>query len=150
MTRTFAVDKRECQRGVTLFELLIALALIALLTTAAVGGVRASSPHLHIKMASEQLLADLKRARGEAEITSKPVSVVFSNEQYDIEALNLQRIFPTGIQIAVNNNIVKDSDTQEIIFKPGFKPSSHSVVIWKSERRAEIIIDPITHRVSLR
>ena len=150
MTRIFAAGNRERQRGVTLLELLIALALVALLASVAVGGVRASAPHLHVKLTSEPLLADLRRAREEADITGAPVRIVFTVGGYDVEALELERAVPAGVRIAIDGGVVDENDSREIAFQPGFAPRGYSIVVWKHERRAEITVDPITRRVSLR
>lgn len=148
MTRIFAADRRQGQRGLTLLELLIALALAALVAGLAAGGLRASSPQMHVKLTAEQLFADLKRARGEADITGAPVSIVFDGDGYGVEALRIERTVPAGVEISVDGG--GKSGSHEIIFRPGFAARGRHIVIQKLERRSEIVIDPITRRISLK
>lgn len=150
MTRTFAVAEQGRQRGVTLFELLIALALVALLATIAIGGVRASSPHLHVKLTAEQLLADLKRAREEAVATGAPAHFTFYAGHYAVDTLDLERALPSGVRIVIDGVAVDANDPREISLDAGFAPRGHRIVIRKSTQEAEITIDPITRRTSLR
>ena len=150
MTPTFAAVDRNRQLGLTLLELLVALALAALLASAAAGGLRASFPQLHVRLASEQLVADLKRARVEADILGAPVPVVFNEAGYGVEALDLERALPPGVRIAIDDAIVEAEESRELFLHPGFAANGHRIVLWKSDRRAEIAVDPITGRVMLR
>jgi len=150
MTRIFAAVDRKRQGGLTLLELLIALALVALIATMAAGGFGASFPQIHVRLASEQLVADLKRARVEAGILGVPVPVVFNEAGYGVEVLDLERVLPPGVRIAIDDAIVKVEEGRELFLYPGFAANGHRIVLWKAGRRAEITVDPITSRVMLR
>ncbi len=133
------------QRGLTLFELLIALALISLMAVMASGGIRSASPHLAVRLASEQLLADIKRARLEADAANTAVTITIADAGYAISAIAIDRDLPRGVAIDV-----ADGNEAGIIIGPGYWLKGYEIALSKGNAHATIIIEPITRRITLR
>lgn len=132
------------QRGLTLFELLIALALISLMALMATGGMRNASPRLAVKLASEQLLADIKRARLEADASSTPVTIAITENQYAISALSINRALPRGVAVEIAS-----SNETDITIGPGYWLKGYDVMLSKGNAQSTIRIEPVTRRVTL-
>ena len=148
MTPIFAADNKKRQAGLTLLELLIALALTGLLAAAAASGMRTDAARLDVKIASEQLLADLKQARRTAEADSAPVRLVFTPDRYIISKLDLDRPLPRGVEVAIEPDAASDADSREIIFGPGLQLTSYRIALSKGRHQTSIVIDPLTHRIA--
>lgn len=132
------------QRGLTLFELLIALALISLMALMASGGMRNASPRLAVKLASEQLLADIKRARLEADASNTAVTMAVTENQYAISALAITRALPRGVAV----EIAGGNDT-DITIGPGYWLKGYDLTLSKGDAQSTIRIEPVTRRVTL-
>lgn len=139
--------KARRQLGLTLFELLIALALISLMALLVSGGIGKSSPHFAVRLASEQMLADIKRARLEADASNAPVTIAISDAGYEIDALGLSRALPQGV-VLVQPNGDKDA-AEDIIIGPGHWIKAYEVTLAKGDARSTISIEPVTRRVAL-
>lgn len=149
MTPIFAAADKNKQAGLTLLELLMALALLGLFAAAAASGLRMDAAHVDVKLASERLLADLKQARRAAETSGAPVRIAFGPDHYAVAALDLDRPLPRGVDIAVTPGAADASDIDEIAFGPGLRFASYRIAVSKGSRRASIVIDPLTHRITL-
>lgn len=77
------------QAGFTLFEMMVALAVGAVLAAGLAGLSRTMSPRVELRAAAERIAGDLERARLEARRTGAPVAVTLSEAGYVIEALEL-------------------------------------------------------------
>ena len=142
MMRTFASASLKHQRGVTLFELLIVLALISLSVVLAASGMRASSPRLAVTLATEQLEADLKRARVRAEATSTPVSVLLETSSYTIRELKIRKDLPRGVVLEL-----EDGQSETITMGAGYWFNRHNIRLQKGSATSSIIIEPVTGRI---
>lgn len=131
-------------RGYTLFELLIALALLALLALMASSSVRASSPRLAVKLTSEQLLADVKRARLESGATNRPITIAFSEHSYSIPELNIERTLQSGVHTKLTGG-----DGKKIVLGPGFWLSDYRITVTKGVAFSTVSIDAVTRRATL-
>ena len=150
MTPTFAADRRGTQKGLTLVELLVSLALLAALAAMAAGAMRASSPRLDVRGASERLIADIKRARLQTTVSqSEPVSIMFYADGYSITALGLERPLPHGVTVSITTGVEGREQTDEIILGPSSRLTPYHIDISKNGSRSVIAIDAITRRVSL-
>lgn len=149
MTPIFAAANKKRQTGLTLLEILIALALTGLLAAAAASGMRMDAARLDVKIASQQLLADLRQARRIAEADGASVRLVFTPDHYAISGLDLNRPLPRGVEVAIEPEAASGADSREIIFGPGLQFTSYRIALSKGRHRASIIIDPLTHRIAL-
>jgi type IV fimbrial biogenesis protein FimT len=68
---------RAAARGLTLMELMVALAIVAVLASLAVPGYGAQMARVHLKSASERLAADLAEARYESARRGQTLHVNF-------------------------------------------------------------------------
>jgi type IV fimbrial biogenesis protein FimT len=69
------IDRR--QRGLTLLEMMVAIAIVAVLASLAVPGFGATLSRLHLKAAAERVAADLSEARFEATRRGQAVHLHF-------------------------------------------------------------------------
>lgn len=137
-------DNRLRQKGVTLLELLMVLAILALMAAVTVNTVSTNSPRIAVKLASEQLLADLKRTRLEADARNTPLKLIFSQHGYLIEALSIDRVTPKGVSIEV-----LESQDPSVIIGPSFWLNGYSIALTKNGSRAVIVVEPVTRRMSV-
>lgn len=142
MTPTFTRNSAG-QQGVTLFELIIALVLIGLMALTVASGLRASSPHMAVKAAAGQLVADLKRARIEAE-TGENIAILFHEDGYDIASISIARKLPHGVRA-----IIEGGDGGAILMGEGFRFRPYHIQLIKGAARAGVRIDPVTRRISI-
>lgn len=71
--------------GFTLVELLVIVAIIGVMTTAAVLTITSGQTAVRIRGATRDIFATIRRARSEALVTQKPVIITYSNETEDGE-----------------------------------------------------------------
>ena len=71
--------------GFTLVELLVIVAIIGVMTTAAVLTIPSGQTAVRIRGATRDIFATIRRARSEALVTQKPVIITYSNETEDGE-----------------------------------------------------------------
>ena len=73
------------RRAFTLVELLVIVAIIGVMTTAAVLTITSGQTAVRIRGATRDIFATIRRARSEALVTQKPVIITYSNETEDGE-----------------------------------------------------------------
>ena len=111
------------------------------------GGIGKSSPHLAVRLASEQMLADIKRARLEADASNAPVTITMADAGYEIDALGLSRALPRGVVLEQPGNA--DGANKDIIIGPGHWIKAYEVTLTKGDARSTISIEPVTRRVAV-
>ncbi len=118
-------------KGFTLIELMVVIAIIAIFSSFAVPNMISWRNDYKLKGAYENLKADLRLAQGRALRERAIVSVVFSSSRYDIfldngagggtegdynrngsEPLIRNRMFPAGVNIDLDATTVADDQTQ--------------------------------------
>lgn len=135
--------ERVQQKGFTLLEMLVVLAVLMLATSAATVGITKLSPSLAVKSASYQLLSDLKMARVTAMLKGAAVSVMFSEGGYDVKAIQVERAWPAGVSAVVDGPI-----ENEILFSESTRLASFTVTLSKGKTHERIEIAPATHRIA--
>jgi type IV fimbrial biogenesis protein FimT len=148
-------------KGFTFMELMVVIAIIAILSATAVPGMISWRNAAKLKGACENLRADLKLAQGRALRERAPVSVVFSGSQYEIfvddgaggvtegdyirsgsEPLVRHRKLPAGVIIDLGATTVADDQTQFSV--RGRCLATGTVVIGDLSGRQKIIsISPL-------
>lgn len=73
------------RRAFTLIELLVIVAIIGVMTTAAVLTITSGQTAVRIRGATRDIFATIRRARSEALVSQKPVIITYSNETEDGE-----------------------------------------------------------------
>lgn len=133
---------RREQSGLTLLELLITLSILSLAAGVIVSAINTRSPRYAVHQTAEQLVADLKRARLEAQKTNEPVSVLFADTYYEISGSDLRRTPPNGVEIRLTG-----ADEDAITFSTAFAHPGGKITIEKGKASAVVVVHPITGKV---
>ena len=75
------------RRAFTLVELLVIVAIVGIMTTAAVLTITSGQTAVRIRGATRDIFATIRRARSEALVTQKPVIITYSNGTEDGEPI---------------------------------------------------------------
>lgn len=106
--------------GATLIELLIVLALVAVLVLISVAGYRAVRRSARLDSAAQQLVADLQRARSEAVRRNQVVTVVRSGEdRYEIDGSETRRLPEGAVFDASSTDTVRFAPFGPTLTGPG-------------------------------
>ncbi len=128
------------QAGITLVELLICLSILAMLAGMSSVGIRNALPGLALKQASATLKKDLQWARLRSLSELAPVKILFTETGYKVEALTIDRAWPTGLFF--------DADIETVSFANGLPSGAHLITLTKAEHSTRITIAPLTGRVT--
>lgn len=133
---------RGAERGATLLETLIAVAILSLASGVAAGAIGAMSPRLIVDRAADQLIVDLKRARLAGETSGEPVAIVADAGGYGVRALDLQRRFRAGLSGKWNG-----ADAARFEFTVGLSQQGALIELSKGKCAAIIEVAPISGRI---
>ena len=163
------------QFGFTLFELLVVILIISLISALVVPRMAASLPGVQLKSTARAVAASLRYARSQAVFESTPYVAIFDNNQRllavepmeePIDAEDLDRFrailngpplhkvyeFPDGIDCDAFNNSGADQDRDvfPILFFPRGDSTGGKIVL-KNVRRKQyaIAVDTITGTVEI-
>ena len=145
MTMLISSKDRRFQAGLSLFEMLLVLAIIAFVTASLSGNFLKISPQFVVNNTANHLVIDLKRARLEMLTTDTPISVSFSSDGYSIAALEITRAWPNAVSAEINGQ-----RQYEIVFAPDAQLHGYDVSISKGGSNVTIGVAPITRRISRR
>ena len=161
--------------GFTLFELLIVILIISLISALVMPRMAASLPGVQLKSTARAVAASLRYARSKSVYESTPYIAIFDNTQKRLavesietpidaaelngirEILNrshLEKVyeFPAGIDFGVldNNDAVDDPEVFAIFFFPR-GDSTGAKIVLKNLRRKQytITVDTITGLVAI-
>ena len=121
--------------GYTLVELLVVLAIVGLLASAAIPLVLASRPALLARQASRMLGEDLAAARQSAIARDRPVRVLLSTADgtYGVEPYGLHRRLARGLSLAFSGAM-----RDEIDFYPDGSTSGGTITVSAKGARDRI------------
>lgn len=128
------------QRGVTLVELLIALSVLSMSALIAASAMNAGLPQHAVNQAAELLVSDLKRARLDAGKTGEDRIIRISADSYELAGGEVRH---PGRGVTLET----DAAQREIAFSRSFAHQGGAVTVTKGDRRAVIIVHPITGKV---
>lgn len=131
------------RRGVTLFELLIVLAILSTTTLVAAGALGRNAAGRKLDGAGKQLLVDLKSARLRADALNADIIVAGRADGYRIDATGVDRVLPAGIEARWNG-----APRGTVVVAPS--PSRGGALVALSARDATIRIEiaPLTGRIA--
>jgi prepilin-type N-terminal cleavage/methylation domain-containing protein len=135
-------NKNKYQRGVTLFELLIVLALIALMTAIASANISGASTQRAITTAAHQMRADFIRARMHADATNSSINIHLSETGYSIPALNINRTLSRKMR-------VRHEGSDVIMLGPGSWLRGYTIKLMQGSTSASITIAPLTRKIDV-
>jgi type IV fimbrial biogenesis protein FimT len=102
------LTKEKLCRGVTLVELLICLAIIAILVSITIGAMQKLINHHRIQLAQQQLLSTLDFMRTEAVMLNQPVHICPSHDQKQCNTdWNESLLIFTGDMNSPNQHIMR-------------------------------------------
>jgi prepilin-type N-terminal cleavage/methylation domain-containing protein len=136
-------NKNKHQRGVTLFELLIVLALIALMTAIASANISGASTQRVISTAAHQMRADFIHARMQADATNSSIAIHLGETGYAIPALNINRTLPRKIRVRHEGGDV-------IMLGPGSWFRGYTIRLTQGSASASITITPLTRKIGVK
>lgn len=129
------------EAGITLVELLVALAVMSLAAGMVFSAGARLLPGIELRQACDTLITDLKRARLEASLSGEPVVVAPTGDGYRIEAIGIERVLPSGTRIDW------PAETARIQFMPDWGSTGGKIRIVKGKRVASIFVDPLLGQV---
>jgi len=169
--------QRACgeSNGFTLFELLVVILIISLVSAFVMPRMAASLPGVRLKSTTRAVAASLRYARSKAVFESTPYIALFDNTQRllavepikkPIDAAGLNSIreilkpselkkvyeFPNGIEFGVlnNNSADEDPDVFPIFFFPRGDSTGGKIVLRNLRRKQyTITVDTITGTVEI-
>jgi prepilin-type N-terminal cleavage/methylation domain-containing protein len=144
------------QRGVTLIEMLIVMALVALVAGMAAPSVSAGLDTLRLRSTSDAIIGFLNTALARADTRQQVVEIVISPAEGTLTAISADQGFQKRLEIAspikilsVQPSLVADADdqnqTRRFLVYPGGSVPKITIEIGNSKGRKRLVsIDPIT------
>ena len=137
--------------GFTLVELLVVLAIAGLLVALVPPVVSALVPDFRAKAVAQEVVAELRDARGDAIARHRPITLVFSTEGYGRAGAVHRHDLPRSVSfLAVSvPPAEREADGSHIDFYPDGSTSGARVRIAAGKARIDIVVDWLTGRISI-
>ncbi len=151
--RTWRTGENESEAGLTLIELIAALAIAALIAALAVGTLRWGRPGALTRNAAFDLVAVLRQARAQAQMSSKPhaVNLDLSAKRYAVEPRGASGSIPADMAIVVKTStaeVVAD-DRASIRFYPDGSSSGGEIRLSQGLGVQIVRINWLSGRISV-
>lgn len=136
--------RRRAAAGFTLFEVLLALVLMALLA-----GLALPTPHrpagpMTLRMAAYGVLAQLRDARSAAASTGRPTEAVVDRMRGAVDAGGRHLQLPDGVAA-----LLPDRSGSTITFAPDGTSSGGTIVLRTASQRAAVMVEGGTGAIHL-
>jgi general secretion pathway protein H len=130
---------RHRQDGFTLIEMIVVLAILALMLGLVIARGPMHSARLDAEAAARELTAALRLARGRAIAEERPVSVALAPDRYQVEGLAAHSV-PTDVAL---------SGSSVIRFAPDGSSSGGTIAVRTAKSSVTIVVNWLTGRVEL-
>ena len=153
MHRTRQSSRPAYARGVTLLELLIVLALLALLAGMVLPTFGNGVPTSELKSAARQLAAGLRMARSEAVGQKRETFLTLDIEGRRFKIDRESREYPlpprVGLKLFTAQNDIVNEKVGAIRFFPDGGSNGGRITVAAGERKYEVDVDWLTGRVAI-
>jgi general secretion pathway protein H len=143
---------RACSGGFTLVEVLIALAIIALLA-AALSPMLLPSPARTLNNAAGELVVALRESRRQAQSSRQPRHLLIdtASKRFAIEASNDWRALPehSTAEVTTAQSLIARDDLAAIAFFPDGSSSGGRIRLGLEGHAAQIDVEWLTGRIML-
>jgi len=141
-----------CQRGFTLFELLVVITIVALISTL-VGVNLQNREHGDLESVARTLMTDLRYVRSRSMVNNIDAGLVFdlAANTYASRQAQIERVLPDTLQIQLTvdaRNI--DGDRASIVFYPDGSSSGGEIQLSKDGRVMQVATSWLNGYVELR
>ncbi len=146
------IGKRTASAGYTLVELLVVLAVMALLLAAAPAIINTMRPGVAAKTAAHALANDLRAARIAAIVGNSETWVVLdaSQKSYDIEPYGVVRKLPNGLALDLRGPRGEESGQRaELRFFPDGSSTGGSIRVMAGGQQHWIVDHWLTGRITI-
>src|SRR5205823_14822628 len=144
---------RRSARGVSLLELLIVLALIALVAGMVLPTFGAGVPTSELKAAARQLAAGLRIARSEAVSQKREalLAVDLEGRRFKVDRDPHEYRLPSrvGLKLFTAQNDIVNEKVGAIRFFPDGGSNGGRITVFAGERKYEVDVDWLTGRVAI-
>jgi prepilin-type N-terminal cleavage/methylation domain-containing protein len=142
-------DLTHPQAGMTLFELLIALSMMAVIASFTVAVMTGGQETRRFEASIDLLISDLTDARLSAVAENQPRWVVPTETGYRLEAENLDRAWPDDVDARWQVQRGRRwRDIERVEVSPARTPFLHlRVTLTRGDERRLIFVDPVSGRV---
>jgi prepilin-type N-terminal cleavage/methylation domain-containing protein len=146
----------QCQRGITLIEMLIVMAIIALLAGLSYPSVTAGLDSLRLRSTSDAIIGFFNTALARADTRQQAVEILISPAEGTIEARSGDRGFYKRLEVSnpmkilsVQPALAADAEeqgqTRRFLVYPGGSVPKIAIEIGNSNGRKRLVsIDPVT------
>ena len=128
--------------GFTLFEALIILAILATLAGLSATYLRADNSSRQLRLATDILVNDLRKARVEAHSRNTAVTVRFSRHSYTSPLLGIEPKMPVRVTISI-----RTPTNSDIRFSPFDLNPGGSILLKAGGLSREVRVEPLTERI---
>ena len=141
------------ERGFTLIELAVTLAIAALIMAIALPMLSGLSARAQFKAAAHEIAAALRATRSRAIASGRSAALVLDVRQsaYQIDATGAPHRLPKGVHLVLLTITEErhDDNTGAIRFFPDGSSTGGSVRLIEDGKRYDVLVDWLTGRVSL-
>jgi general secretion pathway protein H len=147
------IDRAQRQRGLTLIEILVVLALMAIIAGIALPMFAGGVSNVELKGAAREVAAGLRYARSEAVAGKRETVVVYDLERrvFRVDRDPREHALPRGIEMKLFGALADiDNDRiGSIHFFPDGGSNGGRVTVAVGERKFDVDIDWLTGRVAI-
>ena len=128
------------RRAFTLIEILVVVAIMAIMATAAVLGVRAGQDAARVKGATRDIMASIRHARSMALVMMQPAVITYSTTRVDDEVCAQIKVDGAKLMGKSSSDMVQTL-SGEIVMRDGTKVEDPKKIVGTGEETKELLDD---------